>query len=453
MAILDSKMNKEQQEFLDLAKKGQNIFLTGAGGTGKSFVIHKLIEQLKAAGKDYAVTALTGCAALLLSQGGIKATTLHSWASVGLGKEPVAKLISGIRKSQKGMRRWLLTDVLIVDEVSMMQPEFFEKLDAIGKKIRNSPKPFGGIQVIFVGDFFQLPPIKKLEEGNEEDNSPDFIFEVPLWEQMGFKPVVLKQIMRQTDPAFHKILEEARLGELSVESLEILEQRQNLNWKSLEIKPTLLFPRKAIVDSINAQNLKKLPDPQYAYKVSTVFAPTGNTVGLTLDSQPVRWAVEKMNRDAPYEEELKLRIGAQVMLLINMEKTQSNSLENDLCNGSRGVVTGFLEDPIKTPLVKFQGFTKAIPITHHFWEVEDFDGLMQKQIPLKLAYAVTIHKAQGATLDSALIDVGPNTFERGQAYVALSRVKDLDSLYIWDLHKDAFKAHMKVVKFYEGLMQ
>ena len=138
-------MNKEQQEFIDAALKGDNIFLTGAGGTGKSFIIGELISRYKNSGHSYGLTAMTGCAALLI---GHSATTLHSWACVGLGKEPASKLVSGIRKSQRGMRRWLLTDTLIVDEVSMMAPDFFVKLDLVAKKIHNSSKPFGNLQLL-----------------------------------------------------------------------------------------------------------------------------------------------------------------------------------------------------------------------------------------------------------------------------------------------------------------
>jgi len=431
-------MNKEQESFLKLEQKGHNIFLTGSAGTGKSFILNHVIDRYKKTGKTYGLTAMTGCAALLLG----KAQTLHSWASVGLAKDPVSKLISSIRKSRKSMKRWLLTDVLIVDEVSMMPPELFEKLDQIGKKIRNSQKPFGGIQLIFVGDFFQLPPVS---------NDQKFIFEIDLWSTINFKVVQLTEIMRQTNPVFHKILNEARIGQISQETLEILNKRKGLPWKKLEIKPTLLFPHRSIVANINAQNLAKLEGIQNSYKVSTVI--TQECI-VDITNPLIKHAIEKMNRDAPYEEELLLKVGAQVMLIINMPKKtgdEKNDLEMDLVNGSRGIVTGFMEDPIKTPLVKFQGFTKSIPISHNMWSIDEFEGVSQMQIPLKLAYALTIHKAQGATLDSALIDVGLNTFESGQAYVALSRVKSLESLYLWDIDPSAFRANPKVKKFYDSL--
>jgi len=431
-------MNKEQESFLKLEERGHSIFLTGSAGTGKSFILNHLIDRYKKTGKTYGLTAMTGCAALLLG----KAQTLHSWASVGLAKDPVSKLISSIRKSRKSMKRWLLTDVLIVDEVSMMPPELFEKLDQIGKKLRNSQKPFGGIQLIFVGDFFQLPPVS---------NDQKFIFEIDLWSTINFKVIQLTEIMRQTNPVFHKILNEARIGQISQETLEILNKRKGLPWKKLEIKPTLLFPHRSIVANINAQNLAKLEGIQNSYKVSTVIT---QECAVDITSLPIKFAIEKTNRDAPYEEELLLKVGAQVMLIINMPKKtgdEKNDLEMDLVNGSRGIVTGFMEDSIKTPLVKFQGFTKSIPISHNMWSIDEFEGVSQMQIPLKLAYALTIHKAQGATLDSALIDVGLNTFESGQAYVALSRVKSLESLYLWDIDPSAFRANPKVKKFYSSL--
>ena len=434
---IPNKMNTEQEAFIDLAKKGHNIFLTGQGGTGKSFVLSHFMNEVKA--KTVALTAMTGCAALLLANGETKATTLHSWASVGLAKDPVPKLVSSIRKSSRSMKRWLLTDILIVDEVSMMPPDLFEKLDMIGKKIRNSQKPFGGIQVIFVGDFYQLPPISR------ELAASEFIFETSLWPTIGFKTVELKEIMRQKDPVFHKILAEARVGQLSPDSVNTLELRKGLPWKKLEIKPTLLFPQRSVVADINAQNLAKLEGKSYKYKVATIYSHSQDPNNLSL-----KYAIEKMNRDASYEEELVLKVGAQVMLLINIVK-KGEDLEHELVNGSRGIVTGFLDDSKNTPLVKFQNFSKPIPISVHAWSLDDYEGVSQQQIPLKLAYAITIHKAQGATLDSALIDVGSNTFECGQAYVALSRVKSLESLYLWDIRPDAFKANPKVKKFYESL--
>jgi ATP-dependent DNA helicase PIF1 len=415
-------MNKSQEEFIRLAYEGHTIFLTGAGGTGKSYILQHLVDKYKAINRKYALTSMTGCAALLLG----RATTLHSWACVGLAKDSAGKLIESINASAKSKRRWISTEVLIVDEVSMMDADLFQKLDAIGQAVRKNPKPFGGIQLIFVGDFFQLPPVDK--------GMSTFIFETDLWSKIGFKTIELNEVIRQKDPAFHTILNEARIGELSIDSFNILKSRTGLSWKGLEIKPTLLFPKKDIVTNVNSQGLSRLPDPEYIYKVETICT--------SKHGNELVYLTQKVLRNAPYDETVVLKLGAQVMLLINRNDG------TELVNGSRGVVTGFLEN--STPLVKFHSMNTSIPIEKYTWEIEG-ENMSQNQLPLKLAYALTIHKSQGSTLDSALIDIGPDVFECGQAYVALSRVKSLDCLYIHNLSMMAFKAHPKVKKFYEML--
>jgi ATP-dependent DNA helicase PIF1 len=429
------QLTEEQQKAFALVEQGKSIFLTGPGGTGKSFLLKTIYEMIPSrTEKHVAVTAMTGCAALLI---GRFAKTLHSWAGIGLGRDSAAVLAATIRRSGKALRRWLGTDILIIDEVSMMTPELLEKLDAIAKLIRRNSQPMGGLQVIFVGDFYQLPPVIK-----EKEVETPFVFESDLWKEIVKEIVCLTKILRQTDPVFHTILDEARRGAVSEESLQILKSRTNQPWHDLKIKPTLLFTRRAEVDTINQRNLKALKTDRKVFYAETVFAPIEGTKGLTKDSLEVKRIIEKMDKDGPYMGELILAIGAQVMLLTNMD------YDAGLVNGSRGVVTGF--DSSGAPLVQFQkGFPILVPAAS--WESTDWEGISRKQIPLKLAYAITIHKAQGATLDCALIDIGTSTFEYGQAYVALSRVKNLESLYIWDVEPTAFRAHPKVLAFYRHL--
>jgi len=429
-------LNQEQEQALEFALRGDSFFLTGPGGTGKSFVIERIQSALEKSGKSVALTALTGCAAVLL---GRKAKTLHSWASIGLGCNPASSYILSIRKSPKSLRRWLMADVLIVDEVSMMTPDLLEKLDEIAKGIRRSSKTMGGLQVIFVGDFYQLPPV------NKTDEETVFVFESSHWTRVVPKTIQLTQIVRQTDPIFQKILQEARMATLSEESIAILRSRKGLNWKSQTIRPTLLFSRKAEVDLVNSVNLKALKGEKKLFKASTVFLPVQATVGIDQKSSEFQNAVQKMDRDSQYVSELTLAVNAQVMLLINLDT------EAGLVNGSRGVITGFTAGPNQVPLVQFKTGS-PIPIEEFTWNSDQIEGLQRKQIPLCLAYAVTIHKAQGATLDSALIDIGQSTFESGQAYVALSRVRSLDSLYVWDLEVSAFKTNSKVVAHYSSLV-
>jgi len=456
-------MDSEQQKAVEYAGQRRSFFLTGAGGTGKSFVIQHIVEAIEKSGRDVALTAMTGCAALLL---GSNAKTLHSWAGIGLGKESVDILVPKIKKSNKARKNWLNADCLIIDEVSMMTPDLLDKLEAIAKLIKKNKAPFGGLQIILVGDLYQLPPIYK--EG--ELTNAQFVFESQSWRNYIKDVVVLDKVHRQSDPVFLQILNEARAGALSEESIKILESRKTNAWKKLEIKPTLLFTRRADVDDVNVAQLQKCTGDDVVYKVKSVKLPS-----VFATDQDIQWAVERMDKNSPYVPELRLRKGAQVMLLTNKHT------EYKLVNGSRGVIIGFsddndkkrltelekadktpevekqvkdlkmqLEGSSRLPIVKFKSGGTLV-IDYHAWESDEIKGLQREQIPLRLAYAVTIHKAQGATLDCALVDIGDNTFEYGQAYVALSRVKSLDSLYIWDLNPSAFRVHPKVKAYLDSL--
>jgi ATP-dependent DNA helicase PIF1 len=441
-------LNSGQRAAFDAIMEGRSIFLTGPGGTGKSFLIKEVFDQLNKPGHSVSLTAMTGCAALLLHS---KAKTLHSWSGIGLGTDVVPLLVGKIKKSRRAMLGWLKTDTLVIDEVSMLTAELFEKLEEIARRIRKNERPFGGLQLIMVGDFFQLPPVSKGEDTK-------FVFESPLWASMGLTTYALTEIVRQKNPEFQAILNEARTGSLSKASLKVLRKRMDLDYKSLEIQPSMLFTRRGEVDTINTTHLKKLTTEKKTYTATTVFNPITQTRGLSKSSPEVEHAVQALDKVAAYSVELTLAVGAQVMLLTNMNPGAG------LVNGSRGVVVGFERPPAKEedlsgsapppkygdvlfPVVRFKGGSKQT-IQFHDWELQEFPGVKRQQIPLKLAYAITIHKAQGATLDCALIDVGGRTFEYGQAYTALSRVKDMESLYIHDIAPEAFKAHPKVLLFY-----
>jgi ATP-dependent DNA helicase PIF1 len=430
-------LNEDQAAAFTAVQSGQNIFLTGPAGAGKSYLIKHIVDWSARVGKGIGITALTGCAALLL---GSNAKTLHSWTGIGLGRDSVDVIMKSVLKYPQTKRRWKKTDILIVDEISMMTPDLFEKLDTIGKRVRASPLPWGGLQLILCGDFFQLPPVMKGISG--ETFPGRFAFESPAWKAAQLKPVVLHRIERQTDAGFQRLLNECRIGAPSAETVKLLQSRQNLDWKKQMIKPTLLFSRNADVEAINEKNIAALKKTIRIYEARTDIAP-----GAPPDAIPTGEALErviqKMDTDSSYVPRLELCVGAQVMLLINKD------LEAGLANGSRGVVLGFTDT--NTPIVQFM-HGDPVTIEGHTWECNDCPGLTRSQIPLRVAYAITIHKSQGATLDCALIDIGSNTFEYGQAYVALSRVRNLESLYIFNLNPAKIMAHPAVIAYYEAIM-
>ena len=424
-----SDLNTEQRAAFDAVVAGKSIFITGPGGTGKSFLLQKLFAHYRSQKKKLAITALTGCAALLL---GSFAKTLHSWAGIGLGRGAPETIAKSIATDTRKRQRWRTTSCLIIDEVSMLTPALLELLDTVGRLVRKDPRPFGGLQVVFVGDFYQLPPVCK-------DGPSSFAFESPLWSQVVETTIFLTQIVRQKDPVFQAILNEARVGELSPESYAILEARKTMEWKRQEIKPTLLFTKNTDVSAINGNQLTKLTGTPHTFQATTKSPPR-------MPADVVQMLSDKLDKDAPYEVELCLKERAQVMLLVNQDPAAG------LVNGSRGVVTGFTEGGL--PMVKFlNGPPGSVKVERAVWSSsdEEEDAVHREQIPLRLAYALTIHKAQGGSLDSALVDVGPSTFECGQAYVALSRVRSLESLFVFEISPKAFRVHPAVKAFYSSV--
>lgn len=446
-SLLDT-LTQEQLAVIEHLLEGDNLFLTGGGGVGKSYLLSVIYNEFPGlkkrfiAGKEPGVIAklpriqmcaLTGCAALLL---GHKAKTLHSWAGIGLGKGSVSELYVKIRRNQKSMKNWLCTDLLIIDEISMMTAELLDKLNELGKKVRGNKKPFGGIQLLLVGDFYQLPPVNKNEGGVK------FAFESDAWKEVITSSIELTVIQRQKDEAFQQVLKEARVGALSKESCEILKGCQGRDWKENKIRPTLLFPRRAEVDMINDSNLRALTGRRYTYKARLAY--DGKIPeGFSESSEGFQKALQLFDSDAAYSKELELMLNAQVMLIANIDP------DSGLVNGSRGIIVGFCTST-ELPIVEFLNGVKR-PIGTHSWPIEDYEFVSRTQVPLRLAYAVTIHKSQGSTLDSALVDIGSGVFEYGQAYVALSRARSLDALYVYDFDPMAFKAHPKVKAFYESL--
>lgn len=441
-------LNDEQKMAFDFLLHGDNVALLGPAGVGKSYLLSILDAEWPGRMRTLALArgeenprlpriqmcALTGCAALLL---GHKAKTLHSWAGIGLGKGTVQELLMKIRKNRKVRQNWLLTDLLIIDEVSMLTAELLDKLNELGKKLRVSRAPFGGLQILLVGDFFQLPPVHRGDEPTR------FAFESDAWKECIQTTIELTQIQRQKDVVFQQVLMEARMGALTKESCAILKSLEGKNWRKNKIKPTLLFPRRSEVDMINESNLKALKGERKTYKARLAY--DGKMpMGFKETDEGFQQTLSRVDADAAYAVQLELVQDSQVMLIANVDPAAG------LVNGSRGIIVGFCE-ATGLPMVEFINGVRR-PMGAHSWPMEEYPFVSRTQIPLRLAWAVTTHRAQGASLDCALVDIGSGNFEYGQAYVALSRARTLEGLFVHDFDPAAFRAHPTVKAFYNGLV-
>jgi ATP-dependent DNA helicase PIF1 len=416
-------MNEEQAFILNVALSGRSLFMTGPGGVGKSYMIHHIRNHLRR--RNVHVTALTGCAAVL-----IKGTTLHSWAGLNTSNSDKNADYIAETMTKKAIWRWKKTHVLIIDEVSMLSKDLFEKLSEIGQILRNNTRPFGGIQLIFSGDFLQLPPVIKCKM----EDADKFAFCSSTWKTLFDNTTFeLTQVMRQKDENFIRILNKIRKGTIDDEVIQTLESRMNVDLID-NIQPTQLMSMRHEVDRINDEHMLELEDDIQVHKWLTHKT-------CSASSKFENTVIRQWENDCQCEKSLFLAIGSQVVLIHN--KFQE---DYGLVNGSRGVIEGFNDDG--DPIVEFKDYTLAIP--KHTWEFENNNGDIKysiTQYPLKLAWALTIHKSQGMTLDCVIIDIS-NIFEQGQAYVALSRVKSLDGLYIKNMDPSKIKANDTVLKYF-----
>ncbi|KAK6350210.1 hypothetical protein TWF696_009930 [Orbilia brochopaga] len=472
-------MSQEQSHVLDLVvNHRKSVFFTGSAGTGKSVLLREIITALRKEHKDYdavAITASTGLAACNI--GGV---TLHSFSGIGLGRDPVEQLVKKIKRVPKSKQRWQRTKVLIIDEISMVDADLFDKLEAVARAMKNSIKPFGGIQLIVTGDFFQLPPVP------ENGRMAKFAFEANTWDSCIGHTILLTHIFRQKDPVFADMLNEMRLGALSPQSIA--------NFKKLSRKlefddglaATELFPTRREVDNANNRQLMQLNTQQ-----KEIYESLDESAMLQPDQR------DKLLSNCMAPRVLELKIGAQVMLVKNMDET--------LVNGSLGRVVAFMsektyamvqeelpgvEDVLfgsqgapesgelsskqrevydryvnelnrvgstkKYPLVQWaiaDGTQRRTLMLPEAWKFELPTGEVQaqrKQIPLILAWALSIHKAQGQTLDRVKVDLN-KVFEKGQAYVALSRATTQEGLQVLNFDAKKVMAHDKVRAFYKSL--
>ena len=388
---------------LEIMSSGQSVLLTGPAGSGKTYVLNEFIRRAKREGKSVAVTATTGLAATHL--GG---NTIHSWSGIGIHHELPRNFVDNLTKTRR--ENIEKADILIIDEISMLHDYRLDMIDHIARKVRKNDKPFGGLQVILCGDFFQLPPINRAGE-----KTGGFVVDSAAWRQLEPAICYLGEQHRQDDAAFLEILNALRAGDIRRRHAEQLLARLQVDLPGSQ-EVTELHTTNVNVDTINTSRLDAIPGDAYRYTMQT----TGSEN-----------YVQTLKRSCLALEELVLKKGALVMCI-------KNSQDKKYVNGSLGVVNGF-EELTHYPIVTLHS-GREITLTPEMWELRDGDkkraGL--SQIPLRLAWAITVHKSQGMTLDAARINLR-RAFVEGMGYVALSRVRRLDALSLSGINNMALK--------------
>lgn len=390
--------------------------------------------------------ALTGCAAVLLECG---ARTVHSWAGIGLASGETDRVIDRVCRNKFKKMAWAKADLLIVDEISMMSKKLFDILDGIGRKARrNRSKPFGGMQVMFSGDFYQLPPVGD----RDEPDTCAFCFESRAWNTVFPEVIELKKIYRQSDATYVKMLNQIRRGKLSRKSYALLQDRVCRPPPDTGLVATQLVPRRREADAINRTAMQQLEGEIRVYtmrRAKDVPISKGSKADSNepIDTSPTAQEAEvgRLKENLMVGDRLELKIGAQVMCVANIEMEGPKPI----VNGSQGIVREFRDG---LPVVQFRDGQTHV-MGRHIWPSETMPGVGVEQVPLIQAWAITIHKAQGVTLDMAEIDAGSGVFECGQTYVALSRVKSLAGLYLTSLDPGRIRVNRKVQEFYANLVE
>ena len=395
----------KQNTALEILKSGKNVFITGSAGTGKTYLLDLYRQYLKERRVYPTIVAPTGIAASHL--GG---QTIHSFFALGIREHIDEGYVEFLMDKKYLKTRFSKLKVLIIDEVSMVSPELFSSMDLILRGFKGTDAPFGGVQVVISGDFFQLPPISK------EPKEKRFAWQSPAWRALDLKTCYLNEKFRQDDGRLIQILDDIRSGEISANSEALLAQRHEKELPT-HFKPTRLYTHNVDVDRINLAELEKLE---------------GKPKRFVYESKGSQKNIEKIFKSSLVLEELVLKKGAVVIFI-------KNNLEAGYINGTTGTVESF--SPIDNmPVVRTTDGTK-IKLEPEEWSLENENGKVLatvSQVPLRLAWAITVHKSQGMTLDAAEIDLS-KTFETGQGYVALSRIKNIEGLRLVGLNSMALR--------------
>ena len=396
-----------QSKALEILKSGASVFLTGEPGAGKTYVINLFTNWCRENGLPYAVTASTGIAATH-----INGVTIHSWAGIGIKKEITDHDMDLILSKDYITRQVLNARVLIIDEISMLNAKTLDNVERVISGIRGTTltgEPFGGLQVIFVGDFYQLPPVSR-------DEAAQFAFRAKSWTAADPVTCYLTEQHRQDDEAFLGILKRIRDGKvMETDRVDLL------NNAGKQKPDTKLYTHNADVDRINSDELAKIKNPLHTY---------------TMTGRGIPFMVDTLKKNCLSPEKLLLKLDASVMFT-------RNNFEKGYVNGTLGTIIGFDQG---MPIVRTKG-GRTIVAEEAEWSIKEgeYEKAAIMQIPLRLAWAVTIHKSQGMSLDAAMVDLS-RSFEYGQGYVAISRVCSLSGLYLEGMNDMALEMHPEVVK-------
>lgn len=404
-----------QAEALELMHSGANVFLTGEPGAGKTYTLNKFIEEAQEKHKRIAITASTGIAA-----SHIGGTTIHSWSGLGIADAISDAELDRMSYKQQIMERYNRCDILIIDEVSMLHGSRLDMVDRACRWVRHNERPFGGLQVILVGDMFQLPPVTR---GSDET---DYAHHSNAWRVAELKPAYLTEQHRQgADDELLDILREMRNGGISKAHIDLLNTRTGL---PVDEHITKLYTHNVDVDTLNNNKLNQLDGQMHTFKMT----------GKGQD-----WQIDKLKKNLLCPEKLQLKVDAEVMFV-------ANDFDAGFVNGTRGRVIAFERG---NPIVETTDGLR-IQVEEHTWrqfnETGEYVIAEVSQTPLRLAWAVTIHKSQGMSLDSAEIDL-TKAFVPGMGYVALSRVRSLEGLYLVGLGPQALQLDRDIYEFDKAL--
>jgi ATP-dependent DNA helicase PIF1 len=403
-----------QKQALQVMQSGNSVFLTGAPGAGKTYVLNDFIKRMQRLHKNVAVTASTGIAATHI--GG---TTIHSWSGLGIRDSLSDWDRDRLKENDRLIKRYNAADILVIDEVSMLHGRRLDMVNEVSKLLRKSEEPFGGIQVIMVGELFQLPPVSR---GSEP---LDFVHNSAAWAELNPRVCYLSEQHRQVGGGLLDMLEAMRCGEVNEMHESMLGERLGKK-PSEDVAITRLYAHNVDVETINQKHLAVLNSETKLYTMQTKGAAA---------------KVEQLVKNVLAPEELELKIGAEIMFV-------ANNFAAGFVNGSRGRVVDFVDS---LPLVELTN-GRSLKVEYHSWSLVE-DGRTRAevtQLPLRLAWAITIHKSQGMSLDAAEIDLS-RTFTPGMGYVALSRVRSLEGVYLNGINQMALAMSPEIYEFDELL--